>query len=144
MKPVFFYGLFMDADFLREKGLNPSNPRLAHVAGYGLRIGERATLESSGDERAFGSILDLGGEELEMLYGEESVADYVPKQLIAIDMQGNSLEVISYILPMKMVSGRNSEYARLLALTAKKIGLPDDYINEIETWIHASAGITPC
>ena len=139
MKSIFFYGLFMDDDLLREKGLSPSNTKLAHVAGYGLRIGERATLATSKDERAFGSIMDLSVEELGVLYGEKSVADYVPKRLVAIDMQGNSLEVISYILPMKMVSGSNSEYARLLALTARKIGLPDDYINEIETWIQAHA-----
>jgi len=135
MNSIFFYGLFMDGDLLREKGLHPANFRLAHVAGYGLRIGKRATLEPSGNERAFGSIMDLSNEELALLYGEKSVADYVPEQLPAIDMQGNSLDVISYILPMKMVSGRNGEYARLLALTARKIGLPDDYVNEIETWI---------
>ena len=135
MKPVFFYGLFMDEDLLKVKGLNPSNTKLAQVAGYGLRIGERATLESSIDERAFGSIMELSSQELEKLYGEKSVKDYAPKQLVAIDMQGKSLEVISYILPMEKVSGSNSEYAKSLALAAKKIGLPDDYIDEIETWV---------
>ena len=129
----------MDDALLKEKGLNPSNPKLAHVAGYGLRIGERATLEASTEERAFGSIMDLSDEELGVLYGEKSVADYVPRQLVAIDMQGNSLEVTSYILPMKKVSGSNSEYARLLALTAKKVELPDGYIKEIKTWIQAHA-----
>ena len=139
MKSIFFYGLFMDDALLKEKGLNPSNPKLAHVAGYGLRIGERATLEASTEERAFGSIMDLSDEELGVLYSEKSVADYVPRQLVAIDMQGNSLEVTSYILPMKKVSGSNSEYARLLALTAKKVELPDGYIKEIKTWIQAHA-----
>ncbi len=139
MNSIFFYGLFMDGDLLREKGLHPANHKLAHVAGYGLRIGQRATLELSQYERAFGSVMDLGSEELGVLYGEKSVADYVPEQLVAIDMRGKSLEVTSYILPMKLVSGSNSEYARLLALSARKIGLPDDYITEIETWIQARA-----
>ncbi|MGD2173338.1 MAG: gamma-glutamylcyclotransferase [Gammaproteobacteria bacterium] len=139
MKTVFFYGLFMDADLLREKGLNPSNPELVCVPGYGLRIGARATLEASAGECTFGSIMKLGDEELAMLYGEKSVADYVPRQLAAVDMQGNSREVFSYILPMEKVSGSNGEYARLLALAAKKVGLPDDYIAEIETWIQAGA-----
>jgi hypothetical protein len=40
---------------------------------------------------------------------------------------------------MKNLSGSNSEYARSLALTAKKIGLPVEYINEIETWIQTHA-----
>ena len=139
MKPVFFYGLFMDGDLLKVKGLNPSNARLAYVPGYGLRIGERATLEISPDERAYGSIMNLSEEEVEELYSEKSVVDYVPNQLVAFDMQGQSVEVISYILPMKMVSGSNSEYARSLAIIAQKIGLPDYYINEIETWIQKHA-----
>jgi len=129
----------MDADLLAEKGLNPSHPRLAQVTGYGLRIGARATLEASAGERAFGSIMDLGDEELALLYGDTSVADYVPQPLVAIDAEGNSREVTSYLLPMERVSGSNPEYARLLADAAKKVGLPDDYIDEIETWIHGSA-----
>lgn len=139
MKSVFFYGLFMDADLLREKGLSPSNPELARVEGYGLRIGARATLEASAGERAFGSIMDLGEEELNALYGEEGVADYEPRQLVAIDSQRNSLQVITYLLPMAKLSGRNREYARLLAITARKVGLPDDYIEEIEKWNTGSA-----
>jgi len=139
MKTVFFYGLFMDVDLLKDKGLNPSNPELVCVEGYGLRIGERATLEASAGERAFGSIMELDDEELAVLYGEKSVADYVPEQLVATGMQGKSLEVTSYILPMEEVTGSNSEYAGLLALAARKVGLPDDYIDEIETWIQANA-----
>lgn len=139
MKSVFFYGLFMDADLLKEQGLNPSNPELARVEGFGLRIGDRATLEASVGERVFGSVMDLGDEELAALYGNESVADYVPRQLVAVDMRGHSLQVTSYILPMEKVSGSNRDYARLLALAARKVGLPDDYIDEIETWSNRSA-----
>lgn len=139
MKSVFFYGLFMDEDLLKAKGLNPANAKTAYVAGFGLRIGERATLEHSTDEHAFGSIIELGSEELEILYSDKSVADYVPTELTAIDMQGTSQNVISYILPMERISGRNSEYAKSLALAARKIGLPDDYVEEIESWIQAPA-----
>jgi hypothetical protein len=59
--------------------------------------------------------------------------------LNAVDMQGNSLQVTSYLLPMEKVTGCNSEYARMLALAANKIGLPGDYIDEIETWNVGSA-----
>jgi len=139
MKSVFFYGLFMDEDLLKAKGLNPANAKTAYVAGFGLRIGARATLEHSADEHAFGSIIELGSEELEILYSDKSVADYIPTALTAIDRQGTSRNVISYILPMERISGSNSEYAKSLALAARKIGLPDDYVNEIESWIQAPA-----
>jgi hypothetical protein len=44
MKSVFFYGLFMDPDLLKDKGLNPGASEPAQLAGYGLKIGARATL----------------------------------------------------------------------------------------------------
>jgi hypothetical protein len=135
MKPIFFYGLFMDKDLLKEKGLNPVDSITAHVSGYGLRIGKRATLENSINETTFGSLMRLSSNELGMLYGEKRVIEYVPQEVVATDVHGNSIEAISYILPMEKVSGRNAEYANLLASAARKIGLPDDYIKEIETWI---------
>ena len=132
---IFFYGLFMDEGLLRQKGLNPMDFKLACVAGYGLRIGERATLEISKTEEVFGSIVKLRAEELEQLYGEESVADYIPTRLAATDMEGNHIEAISYILPMERLSGQNPEYARALSLVASKVGLPNTYLRTIEAWI---------
>ena len=41
---VFFYGLFMDEELLRGKGLNPKNAEPASVDGLALRIGQRAAL----------------------------------------------------------------------------------------------------
>lgn len=41
---VFFYGLFMDADLLRARGLTPEGGELAAVDGLALRIGQRAAL----------------------------------------------------------------------------------------------------
>ena len=139
MKAIFFYGLFMDGDLLKEKGLKPLSPRLAYVTGYGLRIGERATLEKSASERAYGSVIELSKEELEILYGDKSVADYIPEQLVATDLQGRSIAAVSYILPMDKLSGSNEEYAISLAIAARKIGLPEEYIGEIETWIEKHA-----
>lgn len=125
----------MDGDVLRQMGLNPKDYKLACVEGYGLRIGERATLEISETEQVFGSIMNLRAEELKQLYGEESVADYVPVRLTATDMEGNRINSISYILPMDLLSGRNPDYARALLVAADKIGLPNTYLRTIESWI---------
>ena len=132
---VFFYGLFMDEDLLRQKGLNPFDFKLASVTGYGLRIGARATLEASKSEQVFGSVVTLKADELKRLYSEESVADYVPTRLPVTDMQGHCAEAISYILPMALLSGRNPGYARSLLVAADKIGLPGAYLKTIESWI---------
>ena len=77
----------------------------------------------------------LTAEELKLLYGETSVADYVPVCLTATDMEGNTVEAISYILPMPLLSGRNPDYARALVVAAAKIGLPNSYLKTIESWV---------
>jgi len=41
---VFFYDLFMDRDLLMKKGIKPSNPRIACLPDYELKIGTPASL----------------------------------------------------------------------------------------------------
>ncbi len=132
MESVFFYGLFMDLKLLKEKGFNPSNPVLAYVEGYGIRIGERASLVESENECAYGIIMSLDSDELEALYGEESVLDYVPEILIATISSNEEIEVTTYNLPREKLKGKNKDYAKSLAILAKKIGFPSEYIEEIE------------
>ena len=135
MATVFFYGLFMDEQLLQSKGMSPTLPRLVKVQGYGLRIGERATLEPSDTEHVYGAVMELDDAALATLYSEKSVADYVPVSVVATDEQQQSIPAICYILPMVQVRGSNSDYARSLGKVAQKLGLPIDYINEIRTWI---------
>ena len=65
MKSVFFYGLFMDSELLKGKGFSPSNPVHARIEGYGIRIGERASLVESENACASGLLVSLDSEELE-------------------------------------------------------------------------------
>ena len=125
----------MDEDLLKKKGLNPHNLRKAYLAGYGLRIGARATLEQSEGERSWGTIMQLESDELESLYKGDGVADYVPQTVQVTETTGETVEAVSYILPMINISGSNSRYAMTLVGIAKKLNLPEDYIKEIEAWI---------
>lgn len=134
MKSVFFYGLFMDPEFLKEKGLHPQNVRLARLNGFGLRIGERATLEQSREECSYGTVMEFEGSELDTLYSGESVSDYVSHPMKITDSNGQTIDAICYILPKDKVSGTNSEYAVKLAVVAEKLGLPGNYIKEIKGW----------
>ena len=135
MKTVFFYGLFMDKDLLREKGFNPQNTRHAYLQGYQLRIGERATLAPHEGACSFGTVMDLASNELRNLYGSDGVEDYVPQAVQATTMAGDPVDAVSYILPIEKISGSNSEYATRLAEIARKLDLPDEYIEEIRAWI---------
>lgn len=135
MRLVFFYGLFMDKDLLKAKGLDPQNIKRAYVKGYKLKIGERATLEQHKGARSYGCIMELKSDELQNLYSGEGVEDYVPQLVQANTTVGESLEAVTYILPVEKITGCNSEYASKLAGIAKKLDLPDDYIDEVEAWI---------
>ncbi len=135
MKKVFFYGLFMDPDFLEEKGHNPKNVQLVYSNGYQLIIGEKASLLPKAGAKAYGTIMDLQTDELNLLYAAEGVQDYVPQALHVHTMSGKRLEVLCYILPKDKMAGSNSEYARQLAKVAEQLGLPESYIEEIKTWV---------
>ena len=134
MTSVFFYGLFMDETLLKEKGFHPSESVLGYVEGYGLKIGERATLVKSSGQRAYGAIMALSKDELGSLYGESSVADYLPEDIIFTTFEKESLKVVVYNLPLEKLAGQNKQYAQLLAKTANRIGLPKEYIQEIEVF----------
>ncbi|MFT5113469.1 MAG: hypothetical protein ACI8P9_002800 [Parasphingorhabdus sp.] len=135
---AFFYGLFMDADLLREKDLNPCQTRLAFVDGFGLRIGDRATLARSNQERSYGTIIQLQHSELDQLYGVDGLRDYLPESIEAFSIADNqSIPATTYLLPVEKLSGTNHAYATSLATIARKLGIPEDYVKEIEDWGNA-------
>jgi hypothetical protein len=107
----------------------------ACLKGFGLRIGEKATLERAEKESSYGTLIQLESDELERLYGSGGVEDYVPQSVLVTTMTGETIEAVSYILPMDNIMGSNSEYATTLAGIAKKLDLPEGYIREIEAWI---------
>ena len=122
----------MDKTLLINKGLHPTDPQIAYVDGFELNIGERATLVRSEGQRAHGTVMALDDDELIALYGESSVADYVPENIVVTTSEQYSLEVTVYNLPKEKLVGRNKEYAQQLANAAAEIGLPNDYIEKIE------------
>ena len=134
MKSVFFYGLFMDEDLLTGKGFHPSNRKLAFANGYGLRVGEKATLVKSVSESSYGIVMDLSEDEIERLYSAPGVSDYVPEQIEVTDKDRNTYKVQCYNLPISKLTGSNREYAKSLSAAAQKMGLPKSYVEQILTW----------
>jgi hypothetical protein len=130
---VFFYGLFMDEDLLRSKGLRPENVELASVAGMSLRIGERAALVPDAAGRVHGVVMSLTPDELERLYSDPGVQSYRPQAVLVQPQSGGLLAALCYNLPAPPAPGaRNPEYAEKLRLVGKKVGLPGEYVASIE------------
>ncbi|HEY0171712.1 MAG TPA: gamma-glutamylcyclotransferase family protein [Pyrinomonadaceae bacterium] len=129
---VFFYGLFMDEALLRAKGLRPENRRAASVEGFGLFIGERATLVPRVGSTVYGVIFSLTRGEVDALYSEESVGAYRPETVSALAADGSVTAALCYNLPAPPADGgRNPQYAAKLREVAGREGLPADYVSSI-------------
>jgi hypothetical protein len=125
---VFFYGWFMDPDLLRERGLEPSDPRLAAVDGYRFRIGERAALEPVVGEQAHGVVVGLTQTELDRLYADPSVSMYRPEVVVARLLDGRLIEVACYNTALSPDSPPNQAYLARWREIATKVGLPESYV----------------
>jgi Gamma-glutamyl cyclotransferase, AIG2-like len=130
---VFFYGLFMDDDLLRAKGLDPQGGELAWVDDVALQIGQRAALIEAPGGRAHGRVVSLTHDELNRLYSEPSVQSYRPEALLAhLTTTGTSIAALCYNLPEPPPAGeRSADYVARLREVAQKVGLPADYITSI-------------
>lgn len=135
---VFFYGLFMDTSLLVSKGIFPLRSITCRVDGYGLRIGERATLVADESRTAYGVLMTLRAEDLSALYSDESVVDYVPETVSVRLPDGVTESAVCYNLPVHELAGANPGYAKSLLALASRLDFPDDYLEEIREQTLAS------
>jgi hypothetical protein len=128
----FFYGLFMDVDVLREAGVNPTNPRRAHVDDLALRIGKRATLIPSPGSRAYGMLIALTHAELDRLYSAPGLEVYRPEAVVAELLEGGTEPALCYnLVKAPEPYERNPEYAKRLRGVLAKCGFPDEYVQSV-------------
>ena len=78
---VFFYGLYMDPEILRSKGVEPRIPRKAKAKGYLLRIGNKATLLRDETCQVYGMLYSLTHAEIDRLYRGSGLDEYVAEAL---------------------------------------------------------------
>jgi hypothetical protein len=129
---VFFYGLFMDADLLRTKGIVAGNQRPARLDGFGLRIGKRATLVPARDECSYGVVMSLTPQDLKTLYSASGLEEYVPEAVSCTTLTGETVSALCYNLKKPpRPDEANSEYARQLKDVLTKLRFPQGYIDRI-------------
>jgi hypothetical protein len=129
---VFFYGLFMDIDILREAGVAPLNPRRAYVDDFALRIGQRATLVPSAGSRAYGMLFALTRSELERLYTAPGLEQYRAEAVLAQSLEGKPAPALCYNLrEAPQAHERNPEYAARLQRALRKLDFPQEYIESV-------------
>lgn len=135
---IFFYGLFMDTSILIKNGLKPTNPRKGYLEDYELKIGTRASLLPCKGAKSYGILMTVDDDEVQKLYAEPSVADYIPEEVTIITFTNERVVAICYNLPIKSLTGTNVTYAESLYQLAKKERFPDDYLNHIRKMAEGS------
>jgi hypothetical protein len=129
---VFFYGLFMDEEVVRGKGIIPMNPRPARLDGFGLRIGKRATLVAAKGERSYGMVMGLTQRDLEILYSAPGLEQYRPETVACTTLTGEPVTALCYNLPAAPAPDEaNAEYAARLRTVLEKRGFPAEYIDRV-------------
>ncbi len=129
----------MDPSLLQATGYRPGKATVAHLNGYRLCIGNRATLLPDPEGCAYGTVMQLTADELVWLYSGDGVQDYGPGEEQVVLRAGQKLAVVPYLLPAHKLAGTNSDYAVELAKVAQKMGLPDAYVQQIRSWVDEAA-----
>lgn len=122
---VFFYGLYMDEDILKSKGVEPRNKQLAKAKAYKLRIGKMATLLRDENSEAYGIVYSLTYEEIDKLYKNAGLVDYVAEAILVETFDKKEIATLTCILlnpPAK--NEKNDTYFESLVECMKKYKLP--------------------
>ena len=131
-REVFFYGLYMDPDELRAQGIEAGTGRRAHVDGFALRIGARATLVPSAGGCVHGMVHALAPDDVRRLYGQPGLEDYRPEGVLAwIDGRTPRPAVTFRLAHAPAPHERNDEYARRLQDVLARLGFPRPYIESL-------------
>jgi len=130
---VFFYGLFMDVDVLRARGIVPEGVTLASVGGFAMRVGKRATLVPNPSGRVYGVVMSLTRDEVDRLYAEPALLAYQQRAVLADLAGGGASAALCYILAEPPApEDSDPEYSLQLRALAYKIGLPVEYVASFE------------
>ena len=123
LQEVFFYGLYMDEEILKSKGVTPRNPRTGKVDGYKLRVRKMATLLRVENCEAYGMVYSLTYDEINKLYRDSGLIDYVAE---SINVQTNDTLVPSLccnLLNPPLDDESNEEYFNKLKICMEKYNL---------------------
>lgn len=122
---VFFYGLYMDEEILKTKGVNPRNQRAGVVSGYKLRVGKLATLLRCENSKAYGLVYSLTYDEVEKLYAGSGLTQYIKESLLVnVDENKSIATLCCNLLDAPSEDESNEEYSLKLKKCMEKYNLP--------------------
>jgi hypothetical protein len=128
-REIFVYGLHMDPERLRGRGIDAGTPRRAHVDGFALRLGPSPTLVPRAGGRVNGIEYALDPAALRVLQALPEIAAYRPEGVLAWIEGGTPRPVLCFRLAQAPAAHEhNEEYLRQLQETLARLGFPPDTI----------------
>ena len=146
----FAFGANMhDSAFLERRRMRPAEWRSGRLEGYRLRFNldgrprgrsAPANIEPSDDDEVWGVLYRITRRQLVHLNATEGVpgCNYRPHWVDALDASDNRLRVVTYMAEGNERDGSPSlRYITLLREGARAHGLPDHWIDRLESVEHA-------
>ena len=122
----------MDVELLHERGVEPRNVRHVWLDGWRLVIGARAYLVAHETSVVEGLVMDVDDAQLERLYSDKSVSEYVAVEMAVRDRAGGVERVSCYNLPHgDPAAKQDAAYRAKLVALGRRIGLSASYLSTL-------------
>jgi hypothetical protein len=133
---TFFYGSFMNLEVLAKADVRPSEPRMARLDGWELRIAPRATLVPAAGRSVYGVLAQLTHPDVDKLYTKDwfGFGAYLPEAVLVSDSAEQHLPALVYISWEPPGDKPSAQYLAKMVTVARELGFPDWYVRHIESF----------
>jgi len=134
---VFFYGLYMDFDILRERGLRVQQWEVAKLDGYEFCIGSWGYLKQSDSQSVYGVAVYATRKEVSDLYAPATNTlplDYFPEPVLLESAPGRLRKALCYIAINEPDTNTvNLDYFNGMVKLAQHFQFPDWYVKRLQS-----------
>ena len=136
---TFFYGSFMNPEVLAKADVRPTEPEMAKLAGWELRIAPRATLVPAEGRSVFGVLAQLTHADLDKLYTKDwfGFGAYLPEAVLVSDSSGRAVPALTYISWEAPGGAPDADYIQKIVDIAQQFGFPEEYIRHVRSFASA-------
>lgn len=128
---MFFYGSFMDRDFLRTQGVVPKTFETAELKNWGITFSPMATLVKSEGDSVYGVIAELSRSEVRILYSRDDMKHYNPVDVTAATKRDKRVPAQAFISKPGTGQKPSAEYLQRVIRAAENLGFPSAYLAKL-------------
>lgn len=125
---VFFYGSFMDLEFLRTMNVVPRTFETAELKNWSITFSPLATLVPSKGDSVYGALAELSPADARTLYSREDMKPYNPVDVEVATKRNTRVPARIYVSKPGAEQKPSVEYLQRVIRGAEKLGLPSAYL----------------